>query len=55
MALRKQNPKGNARDMKTLAGCIASSAGELYQAPNAADISSAFHQIISRLPVLLIN
>ncbi len=54
-ALSTQNPNGNARYMKTLGQCIASTPGELYLAPNATDISAAFQQIISRLPVLLIN
>jgi hypothetical protein len=40
---------------KNLARCIASTAGDLYLAPNATDISAAFQQIISRLPVLLLN
>jgi Flp pilus assembly protein TadG len=40
---------------KNLSRCIASSAGDVYLAPNASDISAAFQQIISRLPVLLIN
>jgi Putative Flp pilus-assembly TadE/G-like len=40
---------------KNLARCIASSAGDVYLAPNASDISAAFQQIISRLPVLLLN
>jgi hypothetical protein len=40
---------------KNLARCIASSAGDLYLAPNAGDISAAFQQIINRLPVLLLN
>jgi hypothetical protein len=50
-----QDPNGNARYMKTLAQCMASTPGDLYLAPNANDISAAFQQIISRLPVLLIN
>jgi Flp pilus assembly protein TadG len=40
---------------KNLSRCIASSAGDVYLAPNDSDISAAFQQIISRLPVLLIN
>jgi hypothetical protein len=40
---------------KNLARCIASSAGDVYLAPNATDISAAFQQIINRLPVLLLN
>jgi hypothetical protein len=40
---------------KNLARCIASTAGDLYLAPNATDISAAFQQIINRLPVLLLN
>jgi hypothetical protein len=40
---------------KNLARCIASSAGDVYLAPNATDISAAFQQIISRLPVVLVN
>lgn len=40
---------------KNLARCIASSAGDVYLAPNDTDISAAFQQIISRLPVVLIN
>jgi Flp pilus assembly protein TadG len=40
---------------RNLSRCIASSAGDVYFAPNASDITAAFQQIISRLPVLLIN
>jgi hypothetical protein len=40
---------------KNLSRCIASSAGDVYLAPNASDINAAFQQIISRLPILLIN
>ena len=40
---------------KNLARCIASSAGDVYLAPNAADINAAFIQISSRLPVVLLN
>ena len=40
---------------KNLARCIASTAGDVYLAPNATDISAAFQQIINRLPVLLLN
>jgi hypothetical protein len=54
-SLSTETPDGNARYMKTLAQCMASSPGELYLAPSASDINAAFQQIISRLPVLLIN
>jgi hypothetical protein len=40
---------------KNLARCIASEAGDLFLAPNASDISDAFEQIISRLPVRLVR
>ena len=40
---------------KNLTRCIASTAGDVYLAPNATDISAAFQQIINRLPVLLLN
>ena len=40
---------------KNLARCIASTAGDVYLAPLATDISAAFQQIINRLPVLLLN
>jgi hypothetical protein len=53
--LNTQNPNGNARYMKTLAQCMASTPGDLYLAPNASDIDAAFKQIISRLPVIIIN
>ena len=40
---------------KNLARCIASEAGDVYLAPNATDITTAFQQIISRLPLVLLN
>jgi hypothetical protein len=40
---------------KNLARCIASSAGDVYLAPTAASISTAFFDIISRLPVRLVS
>jgi len=40
---------------KNLARCIASTAGDVYLAPNDTDISAAFQQIINRLPVVLVN
>jgi hypothetical protein len=38
-----------------LGRCIASSAGDMYFAPTPSDITTAFQQIINRLPVVLVN
>jgi hypothetical protein len=49
------NPPDSLTYTKTLARCIASSAGDVYLAPTAASISAAFFDIISRLPVRLLS
>jgi hypothetical protein len=38
-----------------LGRCIASTAGDMYFAPNPSSVTAAFQQIINRLPVLLLN
>lgn len=38
-----------------LGRCIASSAGDMYFAPTPAEVTSAFQQIINRLPIVLVN
>jgi len=50
----KQDPHATPY-IKNLALCIASSAGDVFLAPSASDISEAFEKIISRLPVRLLR
>jgi hypothetical protein len=38
-----------------LGRCIASEAGDMYFAPTPSDVTTAFQQIINRLPVMLMN
>ena len=38
-----------------LGRCIASSAGDMYFAPTPSDVTTAFQQIVNRLPVVLVN
>ena len=47
-------PPHDPRYLKTLGQCIAG-AGNLYLAPNPADVLTAFQAIISRLPVRLVS